>query len=113
MATINSNIDRLNPLLSRWGMLSYGPHMPITSSATKALRVSKRKRVFNLRRKAEIEKQLKAFRKLVAGKNKVAAEKLVPTIYQALDKAAKTGYIKANSASRTKSRVMAALKKIS
>lgn len=87
-------------------------HMPITSSAHKALRASNKKRVFNLRRKSTIEKQLKEFRKLVVAKNKVAAQKLVPTIYQALDKAAKTHFIKANTASRTKSRVMAALKKL-
>ena len=87
--------------------------MPITSSAHKALRASEKKRVFNIRRKAAIEKQIKEFRKLITAKNKAGAEKLVPSIYKALDKAAKTHYIKANTASRTKSRVMAALKKIS
>jgi ribosomal protein S20 len=86
--------------------------MPITSSAHKALRASENKRVFNLRRKSAIEKQLKEFRKLVAAKKKAEATKLVPTIYQALDKAVKTHFIKANTASRTKSRVMAALKKL-
>lgn len=86
--------------------------MPITSSAHKALRSSKKKRIFNLRRKATIDNNLKDFRKLVAAKNKIAAEKIVPQIYQALDKAVKTGYIKANTSSRTKSRVMASLKKI-
>jgi ribosomal protein S20 len=86
--------------------------MPITSSAHKALRASQSKRVFNLRRKSAIEKQIKEFRKLIVAKNKVEATKLVPTIYQALDKAVKTHYIKANTSSRTKSRVMAALKKL-
>jgi ribosomal protein S20 len=87
--------------------------MAITSSAKKALRAAKKKRVFNLRRKSEYEKQVKEFRRLVAAKNKTGAEKLIPSVYQALDKAVKTGYIKVNAASRTKSRVMAALKKIS
>ena len=86
--------------------------MAITSSAKKALRASKAKRVFNLRRKNAIDRDLKAFRKLVSAKNKAGAEKLLPTVYKALDKAAKTGYIKANTASRLKSRAMAALKKI-
>ena len=86
--------------------------MAITSSAKKALRASKKKRVFNLRRKADIEKNVKAFRKLVLAKNKAEATKLVPVIYQALDKAVKTGYIKANASSRSKSRVMKALAKI-
>ena len=86
--------------------------MPITSSAKKALRASDKKRVFNLRRKSSMDDSLKAFRKLVAAKKKAEAEKMVPEIYQALDKAVKTKFLKANNASRTKSRVMAALKKI-
>lgn len=86
--------------------------MSITSSATKAIRVSKRKRVFNLRRKNEIEKQLKAFRKAVIAKDNAVAQKLVPQVYKALDKAAKTGFIKANAASRIKSRTMKALARI-
>lgn len=87
--------------------------MPITSSAKKALSASKKKRVFNIRRKVAVDKNLKDFRKLVANKNKVEAEKLLPLVYQALDKAAKTGHIKRNASDRLKSRAMASLKKIS
>lgn len=87
--------------------------MPITSSAKKALRASKKKRVFNLRHKAQVEKVMKDFRKFITAKNKASAEKLIPSFYQSLDKAAKTGYLKANTASRLKSRAAAALKKLS
>ena len=87
--------------------------MPITSSAKKALRASKKKRVFNLRRKNAVDKQIKEFRKMIVAKNKAGAEKLVSSVYKALDKAAKTGEIKANTASRLKSRMMATLKKVS
>lgn len=87
--------------------------MAITSSAKKAIRSAKTKRVFNLRRKSEIEKQLKAFRKFVGAKNKAEAEKIVPSLYKALDKAAKTNYIKRNTAARLKSRAMKALAKLS
>ena len=86
--------------------------MAITSSAKKALRVAKRKRVFNVRRKNEIEKQIKAFRRLVTAKNKVEAEKVIPQLYKALDKAVKTKYLKANTSARLKSRAMKALAKI-
>jgi len=86
--------------------------MAITSSAKKALRASKKKRVFNLRRKSTIEKQLKEFRRLVTAKDKAAAAKLISTVYQALDKAVKTNYLKANTSSRLKSRAMAALNKL-
>ena len=87
--------------------------MPITSSAKKALRVSKRKRVFNQRRKNSIDKTLKEFRRLIIANNKIEAEKLIPAIYKTLDKSAKTGYIKKNTASRLKSRVSTALNKLS
>lgn len=86
--------------------------MAITSSAKKALRASKTKRIFNLRRKNAIDRDLKAFRKLVTAKDKIGATKILPTVYKALDKAAKTGYIKANTASRLKSRASAALTKL-
>ena len=87
--------------------------MPITSSAKKALRSSDKKRVYNLRRKAAIDNTLKKFRKLVSDKKVKEAAALLPSVYQALDKAVKTGYIKKNNSSRTKSRAVAALKKIS
>ncbi len=87
--------------------------MPITSSAKKALRASDTKRVNNLRTRASIDVPLKKFRKLVAGKNASEAKAIVPSIFKALDKAAKRNYIKKNTASRLKSRVAAALKKIS
>lgn len=86
--------------------------MAITSSAKKALRASKKKRIFNLRRKAELDNGIKAFRKLVLAKDKAGAEKAIATVYQSLDKAAKTGFIKPNTASRLKSRAMASLKKL-
>ncbi len=86
--------------------------MAITSSAKKALRASKRKRVFNLRRKSAVNKTLKDFRKLVVAKDKAGALKFVPTLYKALDKAAKTGYIKANASARLKSRAMVSLVKL-
>lgn len=86
--------------------------MAITSSAKKALRASKKKRVFNLRRKSAVEKQIKEFRRLVLAKQKNEAIKAIPNLYQALDKAVKTNYLKANTASRLKSRAMASLKKL-
>jgi len=86
--------------------------MPITSSAIKAFRASKKKRIFNLHRKNATDKLMKQFRKFISEKNRAEAEKLVSSIYKALDKSAKTGQIKANTASRLKSRVMNALKKV-
>jgi ribosomal protein S20 len=86
--------------------------MPITSSAKKALRAGAKKRVYNLRTKAAMDIPMKKFNKLVAEKKAKEAQALVSTLYKALDKAAKRNYIKANAASRYKSRIMGALKRI-
>lgn len=80
--------------------------MPITSSAKKALRASKRKRVFNLRRKNGMQGVVKEYKKLILAKNSKDAEKLIPQLQKAIDKAAKRGLIKKNTASRKKSRLM-------
>lgn len=86
--------------------------MAITSSAKKALRASKRKRVFNLRSKAAIDLPFKKFKKLITENKAKEAAVLVPALYKALDKAAKKNFIKKNAAARHKSRIMAALKKL-
>jgi small subunit ribosomal protein S20 len=86
--------------------------MPITSSATKAIRSSAKKRVYNIRREVAIDRAMKDLKKLILAKDKKGAQALLPTIYQALDKAAKTGFIKKNTASRKKSRASAAVRKM-
>ena len=84
--------------------------MAITSSAKRALRVSARQRVFNLRRARVMRDTLKEVRSL-AGKGEVKkAQEILPQAYQAIDKATKRGVIKANTASRTKSRLSKFLK---
>lgn len=80
--------------------------MPITSSAKKALRSSKRKKVFNLRRKNEMQNVIKEYKKLVAGKKTEEVKKLIPKLQKAIDKAEKRGVIKKNNASRKKSRLL-------
>ncbi len=85
--------------------------MPITQSAKKALRAGEKKKVFNLRRKKKVEDAVKSVKRLVKeGKTKEANE-LLPKAYSALDKAAKGNTIKANTASRKKSRLNAMVKK--
>lgn len=86
--------------------------MPITSSAKKALRAGEQKRVYNLRTKAAIDVPFKKFSKLIEDKNVKEAKALIPVLYKALDKGAKRKYIKANTASRYKSRIVAAVKRL-
>ncbi len=86
--------------------------MAITSSAKKAIRVSERKHVFNLRRKKTLSEATKSVKKAIVAKNPAEAGKLLSDAYQAIDKAAKRGIIKANTASRKKSRLVAAIRRI-
>ena len=87
--------------------------MPITSSAKKALRASKRKRVFNTHRKDVLSSVVKKVRKFVTDKNKKEAVASLSAAYKAIDKAAKTHLITKNTASRKKSRLAKLIAKAS
>jgi small subunit ribosomal protein S20 len=86
--------------------------MPITSSAKKALRVSKRKRIFNVRSKDAIVEITKKIKKLLVDKKSKEAMKVLPEAYAIIDKAAKTNFIKKNTADRKKSRLSAMIKRM-
>ena len=79
--------------------------MPITKSAKKALRGSARKKAVNDRRKKAMKDSIKEIEKLVKAKTVAEAQKLVSQVYAAIDKAAKKGVIKKNTAARKKSRI--------
>jgi len=86
--------------------------MPITKSAQKALRQSRRRRTFNLRRLTKMRRLVKQIKDLIKEGKKAEALKSLPQAYQAIDKAAKRGVIKKNTASRKKSRLTKAIEKI-
>lgn len=83
--------------------------MPITKGAHKANRSSLRKHVFNVRRKSAMNDVVKKVRKMADSGNTEEAQKMLPAAYKAIDKAAKRGVIKDNTASRKKSRLAAAI----
>lgn len=78
--------------------------MAITASAKKAHRASLKKRVFNVRRKRVLASTTKDARKDMTAQS-------LSDAYQAIDKAAKRGIIKKNTASRKKSRLAKAFAK--
>jgi small subunit ribosomal protein S20 len=84
--------------------------MPIKESAKKALRQAKKHRVLNLARQKAAKDIVKKVKKL-AQTNKEEAKKLMAQAYQAIDKAARKGVIKKNTAARKKSRLMKLLNK--
>lgn len=85
--------------------------MAITKGAKKAHRSSLKKRVYNIRRKVAMHDVVKQVRKHVTAGEVKEAEALMPKAYQAIDKAAKRGVIKPNTAARKKSRLVAAVKR--
>ena len=79
--------------------------MPITSSAKKAIRVSARKKLVNDRRTRTMKDEIKKLEKAVKAGKKEDAAKMMAVTFAAIDKAAKRGVIKKNTASRKKSRM--------
>jgi small subunit ribosomal protein S20 len=79
--------------------------MPITRNAKKALRVADRKRAVNDRTKKTLKEGVKKIEKLVIAKNFDEAKQSLASAYSAIDKAAKKGVIKKNTASRKKARL--------
>ena len=86
--------------------------MAITANAKKAHRASLKKHVYNVRRKRVLTSTTKDVRKLITAGSKTEANTSLSAAFKALDKAAKTGVIKKNTASRKKSRLAKAVAKI-
>ena len=85
--------------------------MPITKSAKKALRQNQKRKAKNLVYKKKMKNLIKEVRSLVSEKKTEEAKKLLPQIYKSLDKSAKVGVIKKNTASRKKSRITKSVNK--
>ena len=79
--------------------------MSKTASAKKALRQSVQRRAQNAKRSEAYKAAAKAVRDLARSGKKSESTALLPALYAALDKAAKTNAIKKNKASRIKSRL--------
>jgi len=86
--------------------------MAITKGAKKAHRASLHKHVFNVRRKKAMNEVVKQVRRLVTAGKGSEAQALIPAAYQAIDKAAKRGVIKDNTAARKKSRLVASILRV-
>ena len=76
--------------------------MPITRNAKKAHRVSVKKAAANARTKKVLKEGIKHVTKLAAAKDFAEAKLSLSTAYSVIDKAAKNGVIKKNTASRRK-----------
>lgn len=86
--------------------------MPITTSAKKALRQSRRRETQNKIVKRALAATVKSLRKAIEGNDAEKIRALLPAAYQKIDKAAKKGLIHQNAASRQKSLLQKRVNKV-
>ena len=84
--------------------------MANTFSALKRVRQTKRKMAVNRLRKTRLRHQIRAVRRLLEKKDAAGAQAALPATFSLIDRSAKWGIIKDNTAARYKSRIAARLK---
>lgn len=84
--------------------------MANTISALKRVRMTKRKTFVNRLRKTRLRHQVREMRRAIGKKDGKAAESILPATFSLIDRSAKWGIIKANTAARYKSRIVRRIK---
>ena len=79
--------------------------MANTISSLKRMRQTRRKTTVNRLRKSRLRHQIRSMRRLIEEKNAKGAQAAVPATFSLIDRAAKWGVIKKNTAARYKSRI--------
>lgn len=87
--------------------------MANTVSSLKRVRVAARRTAVNRMRKSRLRHQIRAIRRLIEAKDAPGAAKAMPETFSLVDRAAKWGIIKANTAARYKSRLTLRVRKLS
>jgi small subunit ribosomal protein S20 len=72
--------------------------------------MTKRKTMVNRLRKTRLRHQVRAMRRLIEKKDSSGANALIPKTFSLIDRSAKWGIIKANTAARYKSRIVKRVK---
>ena len=83
--------------------------MANTFSALKRMRMTKRKTTVNRLRKSRLRHQIRSMRRLIEDKDAKGAQAALPATFSLIDRSAKWGIIKRNTAARYKSRITARL----
>jgi len=84
--------------------------MANTISALKRVRITERRTELNRMRKSRLRHQIRSMRRALDHKDAGSAQKLLPETFSLVDRAAKWGIIKRNTAARYKSRLTIRLK---
>jgi len=87
--------------------------MANTYSALKRVRQTERRTDYNRKQKSALRHGIRAMRRLLTGKDPKAAADLLPKTFSLIDRSAKTGIIKKNTAARYKSKLHARVKALS
>jgi small subunit ribosomal protein S20 len=87
--------------------------MANTVSSLKRVRIAERRTAINRLRKTRLRHQIRTMRRLLDKKDVDGAGKVVPATFSLVDRAAKWGIIKKNTAARYKSRLTLRLRAIS
>ena len=87
--------------------------MANTYSALKRVRQAERRTEYNRKNKSQLRHQIRAMRRALAGKDPKAAADLLPATFSLIDRSAKNGIIKKNTAARYKSHLHSRVKAMS
>ena len=86
--------------------------MANTVTSIKRVRITERRAAVNQMRKTRLRHSIRSMRRLLEKKDVKGAEALIPATYSIIDRAAKWGIIKKNTAARYKSRLTLRLRKL-
>jgi small subunit ribosomal protein S20 len=86
--------------------------MANTISSLKRVRVTERRTDVNRVRRTRLRHQIRAMRRLLEAKDANGATALAPKTFSLIDRAAKWGVIKKNTAARYKSRLTLRIRKL-
>jgi len=81
-------------------------------SALKRVRQDEKRTEFNRQYKSRLRHQIRAMRRAITSKDAKAAGALLPATFSLIDRSAKSGIIKKNTAARYKSRITLRLRKL-
>jgi len=87
--------------------------MANTYSALKRVRQAERRTDYNRKNKTRLRHQIRAMRKAITSKDAKAATTLLPKTFSLIDRSAKIGIIKKNTAARYKSKLHLRVKALS
>jgi small subunit ribosomal protein S20 len=87
--------------------------MANTYSALKRVRQTERRTEYNRKNKSQLRHQIRAMRRALAGKDPKAAAEMLTKTFSIIDRSAKSGLIKKNTAARYKSKLHLRVKALS